>query len=200
LSSSLAEDHWALRDFAASLVALICDRFGRNYGTLQPRVTKTLLHALLDPTKSLATHYGAIRGLTELGPMVIEVLLMPNVVAYVDALRPHRDVNSPNKADAERCFEALATAATRHVAHRSRLGVGNDALHHALAASSFGGSSNGNGETSAASTTTGKRRQGESACRGRGHGCGSCRRGRAMERRRRCTCRMMCCTTSLERR
>jgi transcription initiation factor TFIID subunit 6 len=164
LSASLAEDHWALRDFAASLVALICDRFGRNYGTLQPRVTKTLLHALLDPTKSLATHYGAIRGLTELGPMVIEVLLMPNVVAYVDALRPHRDVNSPNKADAERCFEALATAATRHVAHRSRLGVGNDALHHALAASSFGGSSsNGNGETSAASTTTGKRRQGDSA-------------------------------------
>jgi hypothetical protein len=109
--------------------------FGRNYGTLQPRVTKTLLHALLDPTKSLATHYGAIRGLTELGPMVIEVLLMPNVVAYVDALRPHRDVNSPNRADAERCFEALATvAATRHVAHRSRLGadsVGADALHGA---------------------------------------------------------------------
>jgi transcription initiation factor TFIID subunit 6 len=169
LSATPAEDHWALRDFAATLVALICDRFGRNYGTLQPRVTKTLLHALLDPTKSLATHYGAIRGLTELGPMVIGVLLMPNVVAYVDALRPHRDVNSPNRADADRCFEALATAATRHVAHRSRTGgdsVGADALHQALAASAFGnnysnGGGGGGGEhtSGAASTTTGKRRQ-----------------------------------------
>ncbi len=118
VSATAADDHWALRDYAATLVALICDRFGRNYATLQPRVTKTLLHALLDPTKSLATHYGAIRGLTELGAMVIEVLLMPNVVAYVDALRPHLEHGAPQKADAQRCFDALRVAATRHVAHQ----------------------------------------------------------------------------------
>lgn len=41
-------------------------RFGGAYQNLQPRVTKTLLHAFLDPKKPLTTHYGAIVGLSKL--------------------------------------------------------------------------------------------------------------------------------------
>lgn len=50
-------------------------RFGHVYHNLQPRVTRTLLHAFLDPTKTLPQHYGAIRGLAALGPSVVSSIL-----------------------------------------------------------------------------------------------------------------------------
>eukprot|EP00983_Pelagomonas_calceolata_P134414 1162060-Pelagomonas_calceolata.AAC.7 len=50
--------HWAVRDKAASLVRTVCVRFGDPYYNVQPRVSKTLLRALLDPSKPLTTHYG----------------------------------------------------------------------------------------------------------------------------------------------
>lgn len=47
------------------------NRFGHVYHNLQPRVTRTLLHAFLDPKKALPQHYGAIQGLAALGPSVV---------------------------------------------------------------------------------------------------------------------------------
>ena len=44
------------------------------YHNLQPRVTRTLLHAFLDPKKALTQHYGAIRGLAALGSRVVWIL------------------------------------------------------------------------------------------------------------------------------
>lgn len=41
------------------------------YHNLQGRVTRTLLHAFLDPKKALTQHYGAIRGLAALGSRVV---------------------------------------------------------------------------------------------------------------------------------
>jgi hypothetical protein len=52
------------------LTSKLC-RFGHVYHNLQPRVTRTLLHAFLDPTKALPQHYGAIQGLAALGPSVV---------------------------------------------------------------------------------------------------------------------------------
>ncbi|CAN4103968.1 unnamed protein product [Withania somnifera] len=72
LGYKFSDNHWELRDFTAKLVALICRRFGHVYHSLQPRVTKTLLHAYLDPAKALPQHYGAIQGLAALGPGVLE--------------------------------------------------------------------------------------------------------------------------------
>lgn len=46
-------------------------RFGQVYHNLQSRVTRTLLHAFLDPTRTLPQHYGAIKGLAALGPSVV---------------------------------------------------------------------------------------------------------------------------------
>lgn len=46
-------------------------RFGRVYHNLQPRVTKTLLHAFMDPKRALTQHYGAVRGLAALGSRVV---------------------------------------------------------------------------------------------------------------------------------
>ena len=57
-------------------------RWGESYATLQPRITKTLVHAFLDTAKPLATHYGAIKGLTMLGRYTIQLLILPNIPPY----------------------------------------------------------------------------------------------------------------------
>ncbi|ORY46579.1 DUF1546-domain-containing protein [Rhizoclosmatium globosum] len=76
------DDHHALRRFAAQLAAHICITYTATYPTLQPRVTKTLLRAFLDPLKPNATHYGAIFGLSQLGNEVVKMLIRPNVKAF----------------------------------------------------------------------------------------------------------------------
>ncbi|XP_056173319.1 transcription initiation factor TFIID subunit 6-like isoform X3 [Syzygium oleosum] len=70
LGNRLTDNHWELRNMSASLVASICKRYGHVYHNLQPRVIRTLVHAFLDPKKSLPQHYGAIKGLAALGPSV----------------------------------------------------------------------------------------------------------------------------------
>jgi transcription initiation factor TFIID subunit 6 len=62
-----SDNHWDLRNFTASTVASTCKRFGHVYHNLLPRVTRSLLHTFLDPTKALPQHYGAIQGMVALG-------------------------------------------------------------------------------------------------------------------------------------
>lgn len=54
---------------------LFC-RFGHVYNTLQTRLTKTLVNAFLDPKRAITQHYGAIQGLTALGPNVVFLMLL----------------------------------------------------------------------------------------------------------------------------
>ena len=86
LCASPLEDHWALRRHAAALVGAILARFRDKYADLQPRVCKTLLDALSDPKRPLSTHYGALVGLHELGPLVVHTLLMPSLPKYLAEL------------------------------------------------------------------------------------------------------------------
>ncbi|KAA3452901.1 transcription initiation factor TFIID subunit 6-like isoform X1 [Gossypium australe] len=88
LGNKFTDNHWELRNLAAKLVASICKRFGHVYHNLQPRVTRTLLHAFLDPTKTFPQHYGAIQGLAALGPSVVRLLILPNLEAYLQLLEP----------------------------------------------------------------------------------------------------------------
>ncbi|KAJ7567434.1 hypothetical protein O6H91_02G146900 [Diphasiastrum complanatum] len=71
LGGKSSENHWELRDFAAQLIAFVCQRFGHAYHNLQPRVTRTLLHAFMDPKRAMTQHYGAIKGLASLGSRVV---------------------------------------------------------------------------------------------------------------------------------
>ena len=59
LGSGPTEDHWALRDSAASLLSLVCTRYGEACPNVQPRICRTLLSALRDDARALTTHYGA---------------------------------------------------------------------------------------------------------------------------------------------
>ena len=61
------DNHWALRDFAARLMAQLCRMFSCPTNNIQSRITKTLCKALYNEKSALATHYGAVAGLAELG-------------------------------------------------------------------------------------------------------------------------------------
>ena len=47
-----------MRDRAARLLGALCRRFGDPFYNVQPRVSRTLLRALLDVSMPLTTHYG----------------------------------------------------------------------------------------------------------------------------------------------
>lgn len=80
------EPHWSLRRDAAELVAYICGTFGNVYQTIVPRVTKTMAKTLSDVDKPLTSHYGAVVGLTALGPLTVESVILPILKDYLDAL------------------------------------------------------------------------------------------------------------------
>jgi hypothetical protein len=72
------DNHWGLRRYAAELVACICKRFGVQYPQLQPRVS-VMLVAALESSKPLPTQYGAIQGISMMGPLAIGSLLLPEI-------------------------------------------------------------------------------------------------------------------------
>jgi transcription initiation factor TFIID subunit 6 len=72
-------EHFAVRDFAASLLEHVCKNYGKSYTTLRPRVTRTLLKAFLDANKPVGTLYGAIIGLKSLGEEVVRITILGNL-------------------------------------------------------------------------------------------------------------------------
>ncbi|WCJ37441.1 Transcription initiation factor TFIID subunit 6 [Euphorbia peplus] len=115
IGNRFADNHWELRDFTANLVASICKRFGHVYSSLQTRLTKTLVNALLDPKRSLTQHYGAVQGLAALGPNVVRLLLLPNLEPYLQLLEPElvleKQKNEMKRHEAWRVYGALLHAA-----------------------------------------------------------------------------------------
>jgi len=103
-----SENHWELRDYAADLVGKICYKYGKYYKDLRPRITKNLLHAFLDPNKALTTHYGAIKGLSSLGTNSIQLVLIPNIAAYIKLIKPKLESENPQEKNcAMKCYETL---------------------------------------------------------------------------------------------
>ncbi|KAI8823471.1 uncharacterized protein EV422DRAFT_565415 [Fimicolochytrium jonesii] len=69
------EDHWALRRYASQLASYICVTYGGTYQSLQPRVSKTLYKAIVDPARSFAQRYGGFVGLAALGDEAVRIVL-----------------------------------------------------------------------------------------------------------------------------
>jgi transcription initiation factor TFIID subunit 6 len=80
--------HYALRDFASSLLSSIARKYGPTSSTLRPRIAKSCLKHFLDSHKPFGTHYGAILGLTMIaGAEGVRSLIIPNLPAYDAHLR-----------------------------------------------------------------------------------------------------------------
>lgn len=73
------DNHWALRDFAAKLMAQICKNFNTSTNNLQTRVTRLFSTALQNDKVPLSSLYGAIEGLSEMGHEVIKVFIIPRL-------------------------------------------------------------------------------------------------------------------------
>lgn len=117
LGNRFSDNHWELRDFTASLVSSICKRYGHVYSNLQTRVTKTLLHAFLDPKRAMTQHYGAVQGLAALGCNVVRLLILPNLESYLQLLEPEmlmeKQKNEMKRHEAWRVYGALLRASGR---------------------------------------------------------------------------------------
>lgn len=72
----------AVREFASVLLEHVIKVYGSSYSTLRPRVTRTLLRALLDSSKPIGTHYGALLGLRNMGNEVIKLAVIGNLKVW----------------------------------------------------------------------------------------------------------------------
>lgn len=107
------EPHWSLRLDAADIIGHICRTWGSAYQTIIPRVTRTMAKTLNDPEKPLTSHFGAIVGLTALGPMTVQSIIIPIIPAYLKALGiegvPMND-GAELPLETRKCWEALHDA------------------------------------------------------------------------------------------
>uniref|UniRef100_A0A0E0C2T1 TATA box binding protein associated factor (TAF) histone-like fold domain-containing protein n=1 Tax=Oryza meridionalis TaxID=40149 RepID=A0A0E0C2T1_9ORYZ len=99
--------------------------FGHAYHNIQTRVTRTLVQGFLDPQKSLTQHYGAIQGISALGPSAIRLLLLPNLETYMQLLEPElqldKQKNEMKRKEAWRVYGALLCAAGKCLYDRLKL-------------------------------------------------------------------------------
>ncbi|SCU96955.1 LAMI_0F08350g1_1 [Lachancea mirantina] len=73
-SQSLVKKN-ALRDFAASLLKHVLDKFPKINKALKPRVMRTLLKTFLDINRVFGTYYGCFKGVAVLGPESVRFFL-----------------------------------------------------------------------------------------------------------------------------
>ncbi|CAM9903842.1 unnamed protein product [Chrysoparadoxa australica] len=120
-TNALEEDHWTLRQDAANLVAQICRRYSSNYAQMQSRLTAVLTDVLNDASgkgakRSMSTQFGALAGLTALGPEVVESLVVPDLgvhhARFIKALAQGvAKADLKRVMEAQRCLGAITHAA-----------------------------------------------------------------------------------------
>lgn len=91
------DNHYALRDFAARLLANICKTYNTSTNCLQTRITRLLCKALDNPNLPLSSVYGCLSALIELGPEVQKALLVRRIKMIHDRLKPTSPRSSPDR-------------------------------------------------------------------------------------------------------
>lgn len=93
------DNHWALRDFAARLMASICKKFSTSTNNIQARVSKTFDKSLSVEYAPLPTIYGAFAGLSELGPEVIKAIVLPKLKPLSERIKNVRESSLSSNFD-----------------------------------------------------------------------------------------------------
>ncbi|KAE8751016.1 hypothetical protein FOCC_FOCC002101 [Frankliniella occidentalis] len=102
------DNHWALRDFASRLLSQICKNFNTSTNNIQTRVTRMFSQALHEEKTPLASLYGAVEGLSEIGPEVVKVFVLPRMKYLAERIEPA--LESPN-------FSQVDRIAAGHIKH-----------------------------------------------------------------------------------
>ncbi|KAI9565631.1 hypothetical protein GHT06_009423 [Daphnia sinensis] len=93
------DNHWALRDFSSRLIAQICKNYHTTTNNCQTRVTRLFCRALANDKMPLASFYGALVGLSELGTEVIKAFIIPKIRAIGERIEPFLDGTGQANAD-----------------------------------------------------------------------------------------------------
>lgn len=108
-------DHWRLRDDAAYILARISRKCSNPVNYLRQQLLMTLQEVLLDDGRPFCSHYGAVVGLTELGPEALEQYVMPHLRTYWNQLQQVLDDSSQSNRllqdEAYQVYGALLKAA-----------------------------------------------------------------------------------------
>ncbi|KAK5164630.1 histone H4-like TAF Taf6, SAGA complex subunit [Saxophila tyrrhenica] len=103
-----ATTHFALRDYASSLLANVTRKYGSTSSTLKPRIARSCLKHFLDSHKPLGTHYGAILGLTTVaGAESVRELILPNLRAYSEGVLQDAIKDDGKREQAEHVVDAI---------------------------------------------------------------------------------------------
>ncbi|XP_054156454.1 transcription initiation factor TFIID subunit 6-like [Oppia nitens] len=93
------DNHWALRDFASRLLSQICKNFNTSTNNVQTRVTQLLSQSLDRERLPMATSYGAVSGLCELGPEVQRTFLLKRLKSIGEKIRVYFETPNTPSAD-----------------------------------------------------------------------------------------------------
>jgi len=80
------DNHWALRDYAASRCAQMVKMFAANIHGLRDRIVRIFRRTIYSDRLPLVTHYGALVGLCEMGQETIEELVFPIIRTLGDRI------------------------------------------------------------------------------------------------------------------
>nr|CAB3266800.1 TAF6-like RNA polymerase II p300/CBP-associated factor-associated factor 65 kDa subunit 6L [Phallusia mammillata] len=105
-------DHWILRDYGARLLAKIITSQPASSNFLLAHLHSSLKQILMDPTRPLCSHYGAVMAIGALGSKTAQGLLIPQLNKYVtEVLDPFlNDLSLTNvhlKEDAHKVLGAV---------------------------------------------------------------------------------------------
>lgn len=80
------EESFIIRKISLNLLQSILKKYTNSYQSLKPRLTRTILRAMLSPStkKSLGTQFGVLLTLNEMGNEVIRVIFLGNVKVWFD--------------------------------------------------------------------------------------------------------------------
>lgn len=121
-----ANDHWALRDNAARVLAKLLRSWSDRVAGLERQVLDALGECVRDPVmrRPLCAQYGAVSGLMALGVEALQRVLGPHLTAYwrqLEAvLADGRPANAQAQADATRVQGVLLLAAEQLVKEQRR--------------------------------------------------------------------------------
>lgn len=117
-------DHWALRDSAARLLASLLRKWGDRAYSLHNQVLDALGECLREPSKPLCAQYGAVSGLIALGVPVLRQVLCPALAAYWPQLEAVlsdcRPSSTQMQSDATKVHGAMLLAAELLVLQRHK--------------------------------------------------------------------------------
>lgn len=93
------DNHWALRDFGSRLLSQICRNFNTNTNNIQIRITQLLTRSIDEETVPLASLYGAISCLCEMGPEVQRAFLLKRLKTIGERLPATLEEKGLSSAD-----------------------------------------------------------------------------------------------------